>query len=65
MQDRSLAIYNPLDSSEPTSFQLLADTNTQAAAMKIDFSVEAWDRLRSSAGNRDGGRSCVQCECRN
>ena len=54
--DRSLAIYRQRD-TDPTAIQLLADTDVQADALQIEFSVEAWDRIRSTAGNRDGGEA--------
>ena len=57
MEDRSLAIYKPLNTSEATGIQLLANTDKQANALKIDFSVEAWDRIRATNGNRDGGEA--------
>ena len=57
VQDRSLAIYKPRNTTDTSSIQLLADTDTQANALKIDFSVEAWDRIRATNGNRDGGEA--------
>lgn len=57
VKDRSLAIYKPRNTTDTSGIQLLADTDTQASALKIDFSVEAWDRIRSTAGNRDGGEA--------
>ena len=57
VQDRSLAIYKPRNTTDTSSIQLLADTDTQANALKVDFSVEAWDRIRATNGNRDGGEA--------
>lgn len=55
--DRGLAIYNPRGSSERASIHLFADTATQAEALKVEFSMEAWDRIRTTSGNRDGGEA--------
>ena len=57
VQDRSLAIYKPRNTTDTSSIQLLADSDTQANALKVDFSVEAWDRIRATSGNRDGGEA--------
>ena len=54
MDDRSLAVYKPRD-ADNTAIQLLADTNAQADAVKIDFSLEAWDLIRSTSNNKDKG----------
>ena len=55
--DRGLAIYKPRNTSATSSIQLLADTDTDASALKIDFSVEAWDRLLTTGGNLRGGEA--------
>ena len=55
--DRSLATYKLRNTTDTSSIQLLADTEKQAAALKIDFSVEAWDRIQTTSGNRDSGEA--------
>ena len=55
--DRSLAIFKPRNAFETSSIQLLAETDVQASALKIDFSVEAWDRILGTRGNLDGGEA--------
>ena len=57
MQDRSLAIYKPRNTTGTSTIQLLADTDTDANALKIDFAVEAWDRISTTSGNRDSGEA--------
>ena len=56
-EDRGLAIYRPRGGQEASAIQLLADTDRQANAVKIDFSIEAWDRIQSASANRDGGEA--------
>ena len=59
-EDRALSTYNPRGNRETPAIQLLADSNTKASALKIDFSVEAWDRLRTTPGNRDAGEAAFE-----
>lgn len=58
MGDRSLALYKPHGGQEdPAAIQLLADTEGAAGAVQIEFSVEAWDRARTTDENRAGGEA--------
>ena len=51
--DRALLIVKPQDNKLAPQIQLLADTSEKPAnALQLDFSLEAWDRFRSTQNKR-------------